>query len=82
MIATIPGQTLTVQIKKSFQTKNTMNQFKDPGILYGDRYYTHADGPFDVPANKAKELVSLGLADVVTRRPETERATVKGNERR
>jgi hypothetical protein len=71
-----------VRIKKTFPTKNQLPQFKGCSVLIGTRVYTHADGPFPVHPNKAKELVEQGLADIVTKLPELEQAIMPAREKR
>jgi hypothetical protein len=65
---------LTIRIKKTFETKNTINKYKDPGTLIGSRYYTHADGPIEVDEKTAKLLIKEGIADAVARVQPTEKA--------
>jgi hypothetical protein len=65
---------MTVQAKKNFPTKNTLNQFKDPGFFYGTTYHTHSSGPVEVPEKVAKQLIKDGIADAVAFMPKTEKA--------
>lgn len=66
--------TMAIQVKKTFPTKNTLNQFKDPGVFFGSKYHTHADGAFEVPEKVAKQLIKDGIADAVAFMPKTEKA--------
>ena len=66
--------TMTVQAKKTFATKNTLNQYKDPGFFHGTTYHTHASGPVEVPERVAKQLIKDGIADAVVAMPRTEKA--------
>ena len=63
---------MTVRVKKSFPTANTIEAYKQPGVFFGDRYYTHKDGPFEVPAERADAMLKAGLVDAVARMAVTE----------
>lgn len=74
---------VTLRMKKSFPTKNVATQFRDPGVLYIDRYYTHKDGPFDVDKARAETMLKAGIVEVVARVPgPAERATGPAGEKR
>ncbi len=63
---------MTVRVKKDFPTANTLKKFRQPGVFYGARYYTHADGPFEVEADRAKAMLKEGVVDAVARLAVTE----------
>jgi hypothetical protein len=63
--------TVHVRVKKTFPTQNILPQYRQPGVLCGSRYYTHADGPFEVEKIVAERMLKTGLVDVVTRVPGT-----------
>lgn len=73
-------QKITVRIKQTFRTENVIDKFNGHGVLVGNATKTHADGPFDVDAKKAQELIKLGVAEAVVRVPG--KATEKAIENR
>jgi hypothetical protein len=46
-----------------------------PGFLLGSRFYTPADGPFEVDKTTAERLIKQGLAEAVVQVPPAQAPT-------
>jgi hypothetical protein len=60
-------ENLTIRVKKSFPTNNVMLSFREPGVLVGNRYYVHGDGPFEVDRRVGERLLKDGTVDAAIR---------------